>query len=192
MKNNFNVIEELYRDFTDKRNNLKIELDNYLSELEVVEKSMDYDHKSEDEYKLFSPRNNDGFNGSYDELSIKRIELEKLIEKTRADHSYYDDYCEKLKALIISDNGTDINDLIYRQGSEGSGPDITDEPGENNEDDHSSSEPGFDMDDLKDRLSSVCNKLNTCLKIFDNDIVRSKQELKHIESSIKSLLDSLE
>ena len=50
------VLKELFDDFLKKRNEYKIEIDNYETEKEIIRRKIEYSEKTEDESKLFSPR----------------------------------------------------------------------------------------------------------------------------------------
>ena len=48
----------------------------------------------------------------------------------------------------------------------------------------------YDVDGTKEKLSSISHKIETCLKIFDSDTDRAKQEMKNIRKTIDRLLQS--
>ena len=48
----------------------------------------------------------------------------------------------------------------------------------------------YDMDGTKEKLTSISHKIDTCLKIFDSDTDRAKQEIKNIGRTIDKLLET--
>ena len=74
---NMDVIKDLYKDIVNKRNKYKIDLDNCLTEAEIIKRSMEYRKTTEDDSKFFSPRSTDNGMESVDELEKKLDETDR-------------------------------------------------------------------------------------------------------------------
>ena len=195
----YEVIKEIYRDFTEKRNMYKIEVDNYSAEIEVLEKSIEYSSRIEDTSKLFSPRTSEMVIDSIEDLKIKKEATERLLEESRQKYEYYNNYFEKLKLIVEEESKPDINDILYGDEEKhfdwdlASIKDHDDKEEEKDEDSEFSFNLNlnYDVDETRDKLSNISHKIDTCLKIFDSDRERAKQEIKSVDRSIKKLLKTL-
>lgn len=183
------VIEEIYKDFTDKRNMYKIEIDNYSAEIEILDRSIEYSSRMEDTSKLFSPRTSENVIDSIEDLKLKLETTERLLEESKEKFDYYNNYYEKLKPIVENELKPDINDIIYGD------KEIVDDmvPAVSKENDVEDAVTynlnlNFDMDGTKEKLTSISHKIDTCLKIFDSDTDRAKQEIKNIGRTIDNLL----
>lgn len=198
MSNNKNreVLMEIYRDFTDKRNMYKIELDNYTTELEILDRSIEYSSRMEDTSKLFSPRTSENVIDSIEDLKLKREATERLLEESREKYEYYNEYYEKLNQIVNEENKPDINDIIYGDKDieeDESSKLYEDDDMEETEDDNITYNLNlnYNVDDTKDKLTKISHKIDLCIKIFDNDTDRAKQEMKSIGKTIDKLIKSL-
>lgn len=183
------VIEEIYKDFTDKRNMYKIEIDNYSAEIEILDRSIEYSSRMEDTSKLFSPRTSENVIDSIEDLKLKLETTERLLEESKEKFDYYNNYYEKLKPIVENELKPDINDIIYGD------KEIVDDmvPAVSKENDEEDAVTynlnlNYDMDGTKEKLTSISHKIDTCLKIFDSDTDRAKQEIKNIGRTIDKLL----
>lgn len=186
-KENMEVLIEIYKDFMDKRNMYKIEIDNYKAELEVLEKSIEYSSRIEDTSKVFSPRASENIIDSIEDYKQKQEVTERLLEESREKYEYYNNFYEKLKPIIEEGKKPDINDLIYGDDPEEKDDGIF----EKDENITYNLNLNYNMDDTKDKLSNISHKIETCLKIFDNDPDRVKQEIKSIGKMIDKLMKTL-
>ena len=183
------VIEEIYKDFTDKRNMYKIEIDNYSAEIEILDRSIEYSSRMEDTSKLFSPRTSENVIDSMEDLKLKLETTERLLEESKEKFDYYNNYYEKLKPIVENELKPDINDIIYGD-KEIEDDMVTAVSKENDEEDAVTYNLNlnYDMDGTKEKLTSISHKIDTCLKIFDSDTDRAKQEIKNIGRTIDKLL----
>ena len=183
------VIEEIYKDFTDKRNMYKIEIDNYSAEIEILDRSIEYSSRMEDTSKLFSPRTSENVIDSIEDLKLKMETTERLLEESKEKFDYYNNYYDKLKPIVENELKPDINDIIYgdKEIEDDMVPAISKE---NDEEDAVTYNLNlnYDMDGTKEKLTSISHKIDTCLKIFDSDTDRAKQEIKNIGRTIDKLL----
>ena len=183
------VIEEIYKDFTNKRNMYKIEIDNYSAEIEILDRSIEYSSRMEDTSKLFSPRTSENVIDSIEDLKLKLETTERLLEESKEKFDYYNNYYEKLKPIVENELKPDINDIIYgdREIEDDMVPAVSKE---NDEEDAVTYNLNlnYDMDGTKEKLTSISHKIDTCLKIFDSDTDRAKQEIKNIGRTIDKLL----
>ena len=181
------VLKELYDDFLKKRNENKIEIDNYETEKEIIRRKIEYSENIEDESKLFSPRELDKRKvDSVDELEAQQEELELMLEEYRKKYSYYNDYCNKLKPFVIKENNEESD--AAADAVEATEKFINEHM---NEDVVYNLSLNYDFDKVRDKLSGIMHKLEVCLKILDNDSDRAKNEIKSINRSLKRLLESM-
>ena len=173
---NDNVIDDLYKDIVNKRNKCKIDLDNYITELEILKRSIEYNTFIEDDSRFFSPRNNENINDNSDSLSFKMENYEKLVEETKERFNYYDGYCSRLALLIKTNNETDESDNNRNTGDKDVSYNLN---------------LNYDVNDIKEKLLGLNNKLDLCIKIFDNDKERTKQEIVNINKALDQLINSL-
>ena len=183
------VIEEIYKDFTDKRNMYKIEIDNYSAEIEILDRSIEYSSRMEDTSKLFSPRTSENVIDSIEDLKLKLETTERLLEESKEKFDYYNNYYEKLKSIVENELKPDINDIIY--GDKEIEDDMVPAVSKENDEEDAVTynlNLNYDMDGTKEKLTSISHKIDTCLKIFDSDTDRAKQEIKNIGRTIDKLL----
>ncbi len=183
------VIEEIYKDFTDKRNMYKIEIDNYSAEIEILDRSIEYSSRMEDTSKLFSPRTSENVIDSIEDLKLKLETTERLLEESKEKFDYYNNYYEKLKPIVENELKPDINDIIY--GNKEIEDDMVPAVSKENDEEDAVTynlNLNYDMDGTKEKLTSISHKIDTCLKIFDSDTDRAKQEIKNIGRTIDKLL----
>lgn len=183
------VIEEIYKDFTDKRNMYKIEIDNYSAEIEILDRSIEYSSRMEDTSKLFSPRTSENVIDSIEDLKLKLETTERLLEESKEKFDYYNNYYEKLKPIVENELKPDINDIIY--GDKEIEDDMVPAVSKENDEEDAVTynlNLNYDMDGTKEKLTSISHKIDTCLKIFDSDTDRAKQEIKNIGRTIDNLL----
>lgn len=167
------IISELYKDIVEKRNMCKIKLDDLITEIEIVKKSIEYRSSVEDDTRFFSPRNIDNGIETSEDLSDKLEGYEKLCDDTKKEFEYYDHYCTGLANYLNEQtDDSDVND---------SKVDIK----------TYNLNLNYDYNDIKDKLLSIKSMTDLCIKIFDNDAERTRQEIKKINKSLKNLISSL-
>ena len=166
------ILNELYNDFKKKKNEYKILLDDSKSEYDIVNKNIEYYKENDDTSKLFSPRNSEtGIIDSVSELELKRNELKIKIDEYNDHFKYFESYCKKLRLLLNSKKN--------------------DSASENNESENigdNKSEVTEADDEVKNRLLGLSHRLDECLRIINNDINRTKNEIRMISNSIKNLV----
>ena len=106
--------------------------------------------------------------------SPQKWRYEKLVEETKDQFNYYDAYCTRLALIIKSDS--DKEDVEKEEDEEIS----------------YSLNLNYDVEGIKEKLESVMNSLDLCLKIFDNDRNRTKEELKNLKKNIEGILESID
>ncbi len=179
-----NLLKEIYNDFLKKRNRYKIEKDNYETEIEIIRRKIEYSENAEDESKLFSPREVDRRRtDSMEDLLIKKEELELVLDEVKEKYNYYNDYCIKLSPFVNKeddDSAASAVEETERFVNEHMNEDIVYNLSLN-----------YDLDDVRNKLSGTIHKLDVCLKIFDNDNERAKNEIKSAGKSLKEVLETL-
>lgn len=186
-----NLVKSLYKDFLEKKNKYKIEKDNLKADIEILKQNLEHAKDIRDESKFFSPRNNDTDFSSEEEIKEELIKKESLLDDYNEKYNYYTDYCKKMKSMINSykdetekEKSKNINDIIY--GSEN-------DTKENNsqETKEINSDTDYNNEELKRRISNLKHKSETCIKIFEIDRVRAKQEIININKSLDNILNNL-
>lgn len=166
------ILNELYNDFKKKKNEYKILLDDSKSEYDIVNKNIEYYKENDDTSKLFSPRNSEtGIIDSVSELELKRNELKIKIDEYNHYFKYFESYCKKLRLLLNSKKNDSASENNEREN-------IGDNKSEVTEAD----------DEVKNRLLGLSHRLDECLRIINNDINRTKNEIRMISNSIKNLV----
>ena len=186
-----NLVKSLYKDFLEKKNKYKIEKDNLKADIEILKQNLEHAKDIRDESKFFSPRNNDTDFSSEEEIKEELIKKESLLDDYNEKYNYYTDYCKKMKSMINiykdeteKEKSKNINDIIY-----GSENDIK----ENNsqETKEINSDTDYNNEELKRRISNLKHKSENCIKIFEIDRVRAKQEIININKSLDNILNNL-
>ena len=177
----YEFVNELYKDIIKKRNKYKIDLDNYITESEIIKRNIEYKTSTEDDSKFFSPRNTENGIESLEEMNDSLEKYEKLIEETREDFDYYDDYCIRISNFLKMVD-EEHEEIIHEK---------SDENKDEDQDISYNLSLNYDLDGIKEKLISLENKLDVCLKIFDNDRERIKQEIKNISKSLNQIIDSI-
>ena len=186
-----NLVKSLYKDFLEKKNKYKIEKDNLKADIEILKQNLEHAKDIRDESKFFSPRNNDTDFSSEEEIKEELIKKESLLDDYNEKYNYYTDYCKKMKSMINSyKDETDkeklknINEIIYISEN-----DIK----ENNsqETKEINSDTDYNNEELKRRISNLKHKSENCIKIFEIDRVRAKQEIININKSLDNILNNL-
>ena len=193
------LLKVLYKDFFEKKSEYKILKDNIKGEIEVLEKTIENASEFNDESKLFSPRNNENDYVSVEELKYNLDEKHNVYNEYCSEYDYYNDYCKKIKEIIKNEekkkdeNSHDINELMY--GSKNNENEKVNNTEKNNEKEISNSEYSlnlnYDTEELKNKILNIKHKSETCLKIFNNDKGRTKQEIISINKALDNLLKSL-
>ncbi len=166
------VLNELYNDFKKKKNEYKILLDNSKNEYDIVNKNIEYYKENDDTSKLFSPRNSEtGIVDSVSELELKRNELKLKIDEYNDHFKYYESYCKKLKLLLNLKKNDSVSENIESENNEDNKTEVTEVDSE-----------------LKNKLLVLSHRLDECLKIINNDINRTKNEIRTISNSIKNIV----
>ena len=185
------LVKSLYKDFLEKKNKYKIEKDNLKADIEILKQNLEHAKDIRDESKFFSPRNNDTDFSSEEEIKEELIKKESLLDDYNEKYNYYTDYCKKMKSMINiykdeteKEKSKNINDIIY-----GSENDIK----ENNsqETKEINSDTDYNNEELKRRISNLKHKSENCIKIFEIDRVRAKQEIININKSLDNILNNL-
>ena len=144
-----------------------------------------------DESIFFSPRNNDTDFSSEEEIQEELIKKESLLDDYNEKYNYYTDYCKKMKSMINSykdetekEKSKNINDIIYG---------FENDAKENNSQETKEINSGIDYnnEELKRRISNLKHKSENCIKIFEIDRVRAKQEIININKSLDNILNNL-
>lgn len=186
-----NLVKSLYKDFLEKKNKYKIEKDNLKADIEILKQNLEHAKDIRDESKFFSPRNNDTDFSSEEEIKEELIKKESLLDDYNEKYNYYTDYCKKMKSMINSykdetekEKLKNINDIIY--GSEN-------DTKENNsqETKEINSDIDYNNEELKRKISNLKHKSENCIKIFEIDRVRAKQEIININKSLDNILNNL-
>ena len=184
-----NLVKSLYKDFLEKKNKYKIEKDNLKADIEILKQNLEHAKDIRDESKFFSPRNNDTDFSSEEEIKEELIKKESLLDDYNEKYNYYTDYCKKMKSMINSykdetEKEKSINDIIYESEN-----DIK----ENNsqETKEINSDTDYNNEELKRRISNLKHKSENCIKIFEIDRVRAKQEIININKSLDNILNNL-
>ena len=170
MKDINESIRDIYNDFLKKKKNYKIEIDNLNADIEVLRKSIENISEMEDSSKFFSPRNCENDFVSLDDMKVKLSEKEALVDDLNNELDYYSKYCKILKDIIENDrrNSNDINEKKEY-----------------------SLNLNYNFDEVKNKITNIKHKSETCLKIFNNDRNRAKQELLNINKSLDEILKML-
>ena len=176
------LLKNIYGDYKKKKNEYKIKIDDLRSELEIINRSIDYCISNEDESKLFSPRTSgdDNTTDSIDDMESQKEQLEKNINDFTDQYKYYNDYCKKLKNLL---------DRLKEDENEKNIKKIDDSINENSE--KYSLNLNYDNSEIKNKLSVISHRLDVCLKIFNSDTDRAKNEVKSISKQIRNMIKDL-
>ena len=178
----YDIINELYKDIVNKRNKLKITLDDYVTESEIIRRNIEYSNSKEDDSRFFSPRSSENTMESLDEMDKNLEKYEKLIEDTKEEFTYYDNYCSKISDFLKSvEDDNDTNKELDSSFSEDPKEDVS-----------YSLNLNYDVENIKESLKTLENKIDVCLKIFDNDRERTRNEIRNISRSIKEIIDRLD
>ena len=182
-----NILKDIYNDFLTERNKYKIEIDNYQTEIEIINRQMEYYKNEEDESKIFSPRENENRGiDSYEKLENERDELEIMIEDLKEKFKYYSDYCNRMKSFFSEENDESVKSVKEIWKTERTVDENI------NEDIVYNLNLNYDNGEIENKLSRIINKMELCLKISDKDQERTKRELKTILTSLKKLKQSVE
>ena len=186
-----NLVKSLYKDFLEKKNKYKIEKDNLKADIEILKQNLEHAKDIRDESIFFSPRNNDTDFSSEEEIQEELIKKESLLDDYNEKYNYYTDYCKKMKSMINSykdetekEKSKNINDIIYG---------FENDAKENNSQETKEINSGIDYnnEELKRRISNLKHKSENCIKIFEIDRVRAKQEIININKSLDNILNNL-
>ena len=192
------ILNELYKDFFEKKKSNKIKKDNLKEEIEVLKKSIEHASEISDESKLFSPRNSDNEYRSVEDMKKNLDEKTKLYNDSCSEYEYYNDYCKKIKVLLNNEEKknkeelNDINKVMY--GTDKTEKIIKNE--HNSISDEKKTEEyslnlNYDIESIKNKIVNIKHKSETCIKIFNNDRGRAKQEIININKALDILLKSL-
>ena len=177
MRNKKNdVVHDIYREIIIKRNKCKIDLDNYAAEIEIAKKSIEYSSSIEDDSVFFSPRRNEKSIDNENDLNSVLEKYENLLEIKNKEFEYYDEYCKRLADYLkLNDNEESVLKNI-----------------KDNEKKYTYNiNLNYDVNDIKNKLLMLKNMTEICIRIFDNDRERTRQELIRIDKSIEDIIKEL-
>ncbi len=182
-----NLVNSLYKDFLEKKNFYKIEKDNVVTEIEILKRKLEHAKDIRDESKFFSPRNNDSDFSSEEDIKDNLLEKDSLLEKYSLEYNYYNSYCKQMKNITNrykdeteKEKSKDINDIIY---------DKDNNIKENIKfEDNNQIKKDNSTDELQRKILNLKHKSENCVKIFEIDRVRAKQEIININKSLDNIL----
>lgn len=204
------MISSLYDEFEKERKSLRNQYDNNLQKLDEIDENISSYLKYEDDNKVFSPRNIS--NKNEDKIMELREQKQAILDENRSlleKLHYYENKVKQLTPIIedSSDDDLDNSDIVTDE-VDSSDSDITtsssitktevvsDKESNSTLVIKSSSESSVKSvtkteNNLADQIQYVLSKVKLCSGIIDNDIVRTKMELRSIENFLDDLYNSL-
>ena len=204
------MISSLYDEFEKERKSLRNQYDNNLQKLDEIDENISSYLKYEDDNKVFSPRNISNKNEDKiielrEQKQVILAENRTLLEKLH----YYENKVKQLTPIIedTSDDDLDNSDIVADEVNSSDSVITTSdsiaktEVVSNNESNStivikSSSESTVKPvkkteNNLADQIQYVLSKVKLCSGIIDNDIVRTKMELRSVENFLDDLYNTL-
>lgn len=196
-----NIVIDLLMEFQKEQNRLQIIYDNGSSRIsEIEENIVNYKETEDVDFKVFSPRNISTLNEdkleSMDREKLTLMESNKEILKQL---KYYNEKVEKLRIIqmIIGTDENEDSDFDYRDES----IDDVQKVDTNEINDTDSTKNSIDINELVDNefdkqsfindLERLSHKMEISSKLIDNDIYRTKIELKSMKSNLDEIINSL-
>lgn len=196
-----NIVIDLLMEFQKEQNRLQIIYDNGSSRIsEIEENIVNYKETEDVDFKVFSPRNISTLNEdkleSMDREKLTLMESNKEILKQL---KYYNEKVEKLRTIqmIIGTEENEDSDFDYRDES----IDDIQKVDTNEINDTDSTKNSIDINELVDNefdkqsfindLERLSHKMEISSKLIDNDIYRTKIELKSMKSNLDEIINSL-
>lgn len=184
-----NIVVDLLMEFQKEQNRLQVIFDNGTSRItEIEEDIVNYKETEDVDFKVFSPRNISTLNEekleSMDREKLTLIESNKEIFKQL---KYYNEKVEKLR-IIQSIIDSDINEDIKNENE------VEIEIDNNIKHSIDVSEivdNEFDKKEFISDLERLSHRAEICYKLIDNDIYRTKIEIKSIKSNLDEIIDVL-
>ncbi|MDO4966629.1 MAG: hypothetical protein Q4E51_07960 [Lachnospiraceae bacterium] len=196
-----NIVIDLLMEFQKEQNRLQIIYDNGSSRIsEIEENIVNYKETEDVDFKVFSPRNISTLNEdkleSMDREKLTLMESNKEILKQL---KYYNEKVEKLRTIqmIIGTEENEKSDFDYKDES----IDDIQKVDTNEINDTDSTKTSIDINELIDNefdkqsfindLERLSHKMEISSKLIDNDIYRTKIELKSMKSNLDEIINSL-
>ena len=192
------IIDNLISEFSKEENKIRVLFDNNTSRLEELDENISNYKKNDDqEYRVFSPRNQSSANTDrLDSLKVERENVDKTISSLSRQLKYYSDKCKKLQDLKDlfsvmeqeekSSSISDIDDIheVSVKSSELLSVENVDPPSI----DESSSDK---LIIVKGELSRILHRMEMINKIIDNDPLRAKIEFNSAISNLSDVIAGL-
>lgn len=198
-------VNDLLAEFEFEEDKLRIEHEDMSARIMEINENIHNYHENEDvNLQVFSPRKVDNKNEArLDSLTAEKESIELDIRSLLKQVKYYTDKTDKLKRileLIDLDNVEESTDSDYADSDDDPSETITVKTQSN----FSSFMNGLSEDlekeekriianseQLKDDLLRVAHKIDFCNKIIDNDMFRTKMELKSIKDSVDEIIENI-
>ena len=173
------IIKDVAEELKNKKNSLRIEYDDLCNSIDYIKKQIDY-KCSNDSFSVFSPRDNNDCISNLDKMNKELSEVSSKFSSVKSDLDYYSDLCSKINKALSFYNGVDFdNNNVFTVDSD-------------NLPLNYNLNLNYSLDDnLVNRLILLERKLEMCLRIFDNDYERTRNELEFITDSFCDLINSL-
>ena len=199
-------VNDLLSEFEKEEDKLRIEHEDMSARIMEINENIHNYHENEDiNLQVFSPRKVDNKNeAKLDSLNAEKDVIESDIHSLLKQVKYYTDKTDKLRRileLIDLDTDEEIEDLNYADSDDDSGETVVVKTAQvsstsfmNGLAEDLEKEEKRELankEELKDDLLRVAHKIDFCSKIIDNDIFRTKMELKSIKDSVNEIIDNI-
>lgn len=198
-------VNDLLSEFEVEEDKLRIEHEDMSARIMEINENIHNYHENEDvNLQVFSPRKVDNKNEArLDSLNSEKESIESDIRLLLKQSKYYTDKTDKLRRileLIDIEETSENMDSDYMESddeiqvestkkSQSKFSSLMDEL--SSTDDNDNTIDITDNEQLKEDLSRVSHKIDFCVKIIDNDVFRTKMELKTIKDSVTEIIEEL-
>lgn len=198
------IIDNLYQEYNKKEVALQVEIDSLQEKLDDITINIkSFSTTVDSDYNVFSPRKIISKNDNkVEKLYDDKDKIEKQIKQLNADMNTYshksDQLMEVLKHLSFMDDQVELkeknedkNGVNQHQQFHEKDYDVNSNEKENLDSEHLKTDLSIINYTLSDDLLRINNRIESCIKIINQDYMRVKIDLQSIYKNINDIISSL-
>ena len=198
------IIDNLYQEYNKKEVALQVEIDSLQEKLDDITINIkSFSTTVDSDYNVFSPRKIISKNDNkVEKLYDDKDKIEKQIKQLNADMNTYshksDQLMEVLKHLSFMDDQVELkeknedkNGVNQHQQFHEKDYDVNSNEKENSDSEHLKTDLSIINYTLSDDLLRINNRIESCIKIINQDYMRVKIDLQSIYKNINDIISSL-
>lgn len=198
------IIDNLYQEYNKKEVALQVEIDSLQEKLDDITINIkSFSTTVDSDYNVFSPRKIISKNDNkVEKLYDDKDKIEKQIKQLNADMNTYSHKSDQLMKVLkhlssmedqveLKEKNEDKNGVNQHQQFHGKDYDVNNNEKDNSDSEHLKTDLSIINYTLYDDLLRINNRIESCIKIINQDYMRVKIDLQSIYKNINDIISSL-